>query len=824
MVKGQKKPGISRQAMKIVQTMGNTSGEEDLKALEEEVMGESRDPDAQKSAVMERNLNQMVIALNQRLKGLEDAAKLRMQYCEEDLNANSTISSRQAPKVSDELDDIGIISNKKGDNNTSSSGNTSSNRHTSNLITNADQHVMIDANRLVLRTKPATETGKRLEAAVEANFGSTGSGSGLGAKKTVQKNSRSKKAEAKKNEEKRLLRIRLEKDLQANMDNYITRSVLDPDIHYRIGMDEEPGMEDWPISIRWPKKDARAAHPDNADNLMSPDILLQYATERMSLPSGEHLFRWLVKQTVVQQLYVYFWWYIKIKFFQKDLSVDEEFHLLQRVSTEYVKVVELLSQRAHEEHEKDFVYRFLPYILAHGIYFGFYHLCPGSRHLYTKAFRRTVLMQVVNSLHGIQLCPVSVKVSWAKLFPDEQENEADEDNELEQFPSSIAIPTQAQAKATAKYLHNTFRNTEIDSDHTIIDGGASWGFADSTRGRIDSPSNRTRSRSSSPVGMQQTGHMTGMTTSHRPFASGPNTLGRSGMIAMDDDGAPIVALKHQRNEGMSTMATTMNSSKSVSNIHNSPSKNVTMMSKSSSASIIEHDNSNNNSLNRPLSNGGTDVLRPSSTRGTGRGVTPSSALPMSEVIKRIETAPITRATLKPAPKKPDKHLLPRQPAMSMDAQSVSPLMQQFMQAPTGNVGKYKQHLGRTVPVSWCKTGGSDTFRRRLIPKELHDEISRNRKKLESQAHKISIRSHKDRVKAVHQLNDDESRILAMGRTHVSKFSHDLMKQQIARRRGVKDKEKTLIDLSEILGTHHTQMTFTYDDLMREEDISEYLNF
>ena len=433
-------------------------------------------------------------------------------------------------------------------------------------------------------------------------------------------------------------------------------------------------------------------------------------------------------------------------------------------------------------------------------------------------------MQVVNSLHGIQLCPVSVKVSWAKLFPDEQENEADEDNELEQFPSNVAIPTPAQAKATAKYLQNTFRNTEIDSDNAFVDGGASWGFADSIKSRLDSPSNRTRSRSPSPQGLSPTGDMTGTTASFRPFAPGPNTTGRSGMIAMDDDGIPIVAMKHDRNEGMSTMATTMNTTKALSNTNISPNKGVAMMSKSSSAPVLEYNNSNNNSLSRPLSNGGTDILRPSSTRGTGRGVTPSSALPMSEVIKRIETAPIIRATLKPAPKKPDKHMLPRQPAMSMDAQSVSPLIQQFMQAPTGNVGKYRQQLGRTVPVSWCKTGGSDTFRRRVIPKELHDEISRNRKKLESQAHKISIRSHKDRVKAVHQLDDDEHRILGMGRTHVSKFSHDLMKQQIARRRGVKDKEKTLIDLSEILGAHHTQMTFSYEDLMREEDISEYLNF
>ena len=58
----------------------------------------------------------------------------------------------------------------------------------------------------------------------------------------------------------------------------------------------------------------------------------------------------------------------------------------------------------------------------------------------------------------------------------------------------------------------------------------------------------------------------------------------------------------------------------------------------------------------------------------------------------------------------------------MDAQSVSPLMQEFMNAPSGNIGKHKQTLSRTEPVSWCVTGGSDTHRKQVIQKELMDNI------------------------------------------------------------------------------------------------------
>jgi len=61
------------------------------------------------------------------------------------------------------------------------------------------------------------------------------------------------------------------------------------------------------------------------------------------------------------------------------------------------------------EHEKDHVYKYLPYLLATSVYYGFHFLCPGSRHLYTKGFRKTILMQIVQLMNGIQLCPISIK-------------------------------------------------------------------------------------------------------------------------------------------------------------------------------------------------------------------------------------------------------------------------------------------------------------------------------------------------------------------------------------------------------------------------------
>jgi hypothetical protein len=73
--------------------------------LEEEVMGEVVEGSSQKSKVFERNLNQMVDVLHLRLRALESAAKLRLDYCAEDLNPNSLKESKSVPKIMEEFED-----------------------------------------------------------------------------------------------------------------------------------------------------------------------------------------------------------------------------------------------------------------------------------------------------------------------------------------------------------------------------------------------------------------------------------------------------------------------------------------------------------------------------------------------------------------------------------------------------------------------------------------------------------------------------------------------------------------------------------------------
>lgn len=80
-----------------------------LQKLEDEVMGEVKDSDTLKSKALERNLNQMIDVLHLRLAALETAAKVRMEFCSEDLLPNSNKMSKLAPKIMEEFEDQNVF-------------------------------------------------------------------------------------------------------------------------------------------------------------------------------------------------------------------------------------------------------------------------------------------------------------------------------------------------------------------------------------------------------------------------------------------------------------------------------------------------------------------------------------------------------------------------------------------------------------------------------------------------------------------------------------------------------------------------------------------
>eukprot|EP00638_Chattonella_subsalsa_P019330 CAMPEP_0117886550 /NCGR_PEP_ID=MMETSP0950-20121206/20436_1 /TAXON_ID=44440 /ORGANISM="Chattonella subsalsa, Strain CCMP2191" /LENGTH=824 /DNA_ID=CAMNT_0005743917 /DNA_START=218 /DNA_END=2693 /DNA_ORIENTATION=- len=166
------------------------------------------------------------------------------------------------------------------------------------------------------------------------------------------------------------------------------------------GLVEQDADENWPIPL--------------SDFEMDPRLFLTYACERVDLPSGARVFRHFVLSPQSRRLFIYLYWFIHCKFFQENSEKEQE-HLLGRISAIYVNILQLKAL----EQSKDFFFKYYPYVSAKLVFWGFFYLCPGSRHLYTGAFRKILYKEVVRLLSGVDVCPISVNVLRGKLYPDE---------------------------------------------------------------------------------------------------------------------------------------------------------------------------------------------------------------------------------------------------------------------------------------------------------------------------------------------------------------------------------------------------------------------
>ena len=52
---------------------------------------------------------------------------------------------------------------------------------------------------------------------------------------------------------------------------------------------------------------------------------------------------------------------------------------------------------------KDFFFKHYPFLVANAVFWGFHYLCPGSRHLYSNAFKRVLYLQCARILSGIEV-------------------------------------------------------------------------------------------------------------------------------------------------------------------------------------------------------------------------------------------------------------------------------------------------------------------------------------------------------------------------------------------------------------------------------------
>ncbi len=769
-----------------------------LRALEEEVMWERNQ--TYKSDVVERNLTQMIDVLHQRLNQLSHVVEERNLLCAEDGNGASTVESKQhSVAATDDFDDINprLLRDPRA------------HMHKdSNLISDAkNEGVFIDPLRLVLKTKAMTDNAKKLENRLEESFGMVNlrEGKGKGKNKGAA-SSKTRKSEAKKFEQKKAKRTTLEKDLNTNMELFQTRGVLDVcfmapaeiplvntlvlsptaivnNLHSHVAHASthtsqdnymhqnvahaatgQPRSQirpssidiDWPIPIKWPKNDPRFHNPENADGQFDPDLLLHYALERTQLPVYENTFRWLCTQPMVQECVVFMFWLCKVKFFQKESRAEDEAFLVDGVSQQYVRIVELLAVKAHAEYEKDYIYTYLPYIIANAVSWAFHYLCPGSRHLYTKGFHKTILLQVIQIFHGIQLCPATVKANWLKLFPDDvQDSEADN---TETFPLLIAsTPSFSSTSATSTA------------------GGKSLGVTAGEK-----------------VSFAGTAPPTG-----KPGVLADASMDAGGELASEsrETIATGIATSSSLGLGGGTRRPPLGKSKSVGTSLKVGGKHSSLSGGFGGARLkinprVHHHHGHSHSRSQELPGGEEDagdaILPP-----LGASASQSMSLTLGETspaYMRTNSLPgkgvLDRTTLSQALHRPrNVRVVQRQNTERMDAKSLSPVVQQFLKAPAPITGQASQPVSRSVPISWAVGGGADTHRRVPIPRELHDELSAKIAASARQNKHVSRKSHADQMQIVKHVTKECDIVLGSGSTTISRFSLDLIKRQRNARSG-----------------------------------------
>lgn len=468
-LKGEKTPGIGLEADLLLQ-------EEDNPSIE---LGRS----------ISSSSNTPLVLLEEFQKELKVKSKL-----DKFIDQTSTVISNRVGLLAQRLqatvseDDMFDKENKKKDlfsiyddnkkllNNNSSISNNFMNSETSystNLSKNliSSDTIIIDPNLLVFRTKQPTELSKKIDQKIEETFGSSNfrdknkknfnvnlnnnnfnsnisnatnsnnnsnglSGAMIGdSGNNSKKNASSSIKNNSTNELKPANRISIEKILLNLMENFVTRSVMDPEYYFVLPSEFtidfinssnsnpssssnifDPTSIVFPLKIKW-------TNNENDLGEFDPELLLRYSMERMNLPSGRRLFLSLINLKIIQKYFVFLFFLIKIKFFEGDNTILEQSFILLLLSKEYKLLLELLNNNCKEEHEKDFVFKYLPYILTNAIFFAFYYLFPGSRHIYTKGFKKTLYMQIIAIMHGFQVCPIAVKVSWGKIFPEDNNDE-----------------------------------------------------------------------------------------------------------------------------------------------------------------------------------------------------------------------------------------------------------------------------------------------------------------------------------------------------------------------------------------------------------------
>jgi hypothetical protein len=679
--------------------------------------------------------------------------------------------------------------------------------HKDNLV--SAEGVFVDPIRLVLKTKVPTEKAKLLEMTLEESFGTVNIRE-LKSKKSknaVSQSEKSKKSEQLKNEAKRRSRAKLEKILQNNMESFLTRSITDLPFKPPEDLDEECV---WPISVQWCKQDPRSRiSPYNAEGEFKPQLLLRYALERMNLPSGRKLFLFLIQQDMIQSYFVSLFWLIKIKFFETDTAPEAEAYLLRKLGEDYRRLIELMAGRARAEHEKDFVFKYLAFLLCSGVYWGFFYICPGSRHMYTKGLKKTIFMQIIQIIYGVQLCSASVRVSWAKMFPEDVQDETDDPSETaggDTFPMQLALNgPKFDTENNATLRNSKVLSLDLERSQSAP-SDPSGSFASPMNGLVPMSSPQVRGVTKGAFLVPSDGEGPGdsaaaydapsLSSLQQPWLS-EDVQSAVVVGATFSSMLPLPDRSHHHGHDVASAVNRglhakvpLHHGTMVGGLGISAAKNNFDPSIEKLAYIDHHLRDMDKTtpahnlapLTRQSTSASLATLKPLTRQATEITIgwddadhlsNPEGANVTSKQFfeNQATKASLQRTFLKPLITKPTTvQTLKRQCNYEMvNAQGLSPQVQLFLSGikdKPDSLGPYEP-FHRTLPVSWCPAGGTETHKKKKLPTELVAEVAVKLRQNSTDFKSYSIQYHKEKVKG---LLENEKQVTKVRMDYVSVYN------------------------------------------------------
>jgi Protein of unknown function len=547
---------------------------------------------------------------------------------------------------------------------------------------------------------------------------------------------------------------------------------------------------------------------------MDPALLLRYAVERIHLPSAEGMFLWLCRQPSIQEYYVYLFWLVKVKFFERSSDCDNESYLLRGLSIGHVHIMELLGSYGRgAQYEKDFAYQYLPYVLANAVYYGFFYLCPGSRNIYTRAFKKTILLQVVKIMHGVQLCNATGKVLWSRLFPeDTYEGDDASDEASEAFPVPVAlnnelkyrvvsagqgsanpssnegvhertrtafvaqtVPPLRSMTASASDVAAAARVASSATEHcsSLLDSEPHKKVKESSRKPKPSLNDTTRQsfeaqHASSSLHFSQLASYDSLSAPRsrcpalsRSISDSITSLTLSSALHPDDLATLYGPYMPHTIDGVVPCP--------ISSPIPSPSRSplCSPLGEISSPAATSFSLTNQAEVSQKCSSRYDYPHDGSCEKGDGT--------PLSRTQLRAQTLSYGHKL---------RALCRRQATETINTKSVSPLIQEYFASSVMSPLKVDlrgQLMQRTVPVSWCATGGVDTHRTGAVYDDFHQTITDRTKESESEFLSASHLGRMSRIDKLRRANDSCHGLLHSDPASRSVFSRDVVEQQQSRR-------------------------------------------